>query len=457
MAVTDNQPRISQWVIADECAAVENVFQLADQLSDYSPPLENLTVTLNNSPSGIQINGPVAQVRSEYESAGNPSFNNAQIVGSADGGKVSISIVLGHRHLTLNLQPAAAAHADAIAELVEPLFPRAEGPNLSRLENRRQRLEELLTQATEAAAAAERVGTAATESEEDSAKARRSAKEAFDAAVSGKEAADQAAKRDTEVSNLVAKIQQHLAEAQASRDSAKEASDEAGPPLEKVRAFAEEVDQERAKLTELFTTSTESLKDAEKRSAEILKTHTELQKEIAAHLQKAVGAGLFGAFNQRKSQLVRSKWIWAAAASAFGLVQVGVIWWVANYLKNTPPEQFTFEAFGLRIAASLPVLGLLLWCVRQYGHERHFEEVYAFKAALSFSLKPYLDLVQSLPGVDDSKHQEFITNSIRQVFEYPAERMGEEEAARPRGRRGRKWVHESVLKDLASIMRNIQH
>ena len=109
-------------------------------------------------------------------------------------------------------------------------------------------------------------------------------------------------------------------------------------------------------------------------------------------------------------------------------------------------EDINYLVFGLRFLASAPILGMLFYCLKQYGRERDFEESYAFKSALSFSLKPYLDLVESLRDTAQVDYQNFATSTIAQIFENTIEKR-ETCASR------RAWRQD--LKDLAELLKSL--
>lgn len=76
--------------------------------------------------------------------------------------------------------------------------------------------------------------------------------------------------------------------------------------------------------------------------------------------------------------------------------------------------------FFVRLAGTLPILVLVVFCLQQYGRERRAEEEYAFKSAISLSLVPYKDLIERVIGLEtDPEYSKFLTDTIRQIYNPP--------------------------------------
>jgi len=391
-------------------------------------PFQSIQVNLQNSPSGVKIVGEdPATTRELWEAHANPEFYSTSLVGQIDGVQVSININFGNGIVSVNLQPQAAAYADPILDVVRGRFPFADGLPSHETQRRQARLQELIEVAASAATAADDASSASEQAIESSRSAASQAEVAADAARQSASRKDETEARLAEASDLVAKIQAASSEAAANRDATKQARDDSGPIRAELQAFSADLASERSRLDQAISEAEESKSN----SQAIIDRHTELQLEIEEALQKAVGAGLFGSFEERKNQVVRSKWIWAGISLALSAAQVAVIVWVVEYVSALEAlANLSLVSFGLRLAASLPIIGALIYSIRQYSRERHFEELYAFKSALSFSLKPYLDLVEELPKVEAEHHQQFATETIRQIFEFPEDRSKQSRSRR---------------------------
>lgn len=179
--------------------------------------------------------------------------------------------------------------------------------------------------------------------------------------------------------------------------------------------------QAKEQLEQRHTDIANHLNDAQTRTEAILGKNEQLQQEIEEHLLKAIGTSLFGAFDQRKRQIGRSKWIWGGVAALALLLQAGAVMWIAEHVKGTESAAiYSQPGFLLKASISIPLVVLILFCIRQYNHEREYEELYAFKGAISFSLAPYLDLVNDMSATEaDEKYATFAVDTIQQIFDNP--------------------------------------
>lgn len=167
-------------------------------------------------------------------------------------------------------------------------------------------------------------------------------------------------------------------------------------------------------MEELHTKTDERIANLEKRSSAVVARHEELQASVEEQLQKATGASLFLAFQTRCKQITTAKWIWAAISVGS---LIGTVFW-SIWLAESAASLDT--VFFVRLAGTIPVLALVVFCLSQYGRERRGEEDYAFKSALSLSLVPYRELVENVGAAGaDAEHAKFLVKTIGQIYEAP--------------------------------------
>jgi hypothetical protein len=194
-------------------------------------------------------------------------------------------------------------------------------------------------------------------------------------------------------------------------------------------------------------------------TAAVIKANEKLQDEIREHLLKAVGASLFSAFERRKKRIELSKWVWVGLTTLAIVAQVGVFLWLASQVSSLPNDKpfYLQPAFLLRATATIPIIFFIGYAINQYARERDYEELYGFKSALSFSLSPYLDLVERLDreGAQE-KMQEFAVKTVGQIFDNPlAERVHGSRTAKGEARTAKDIV-DQVIKLLESAGRTVR-
>ena len=221
-----------------------------------------------------------------------------------------------------------------------------------------------------------------------------------------------------------------------SANRTKATENEIGALKEKVRLFFDDIEKNEKRLEDLQTDSDKRIGDLEERSRTLVNRNTDLEQRVELQLQKATGASLFHAFQQRRGELTKAKWIWAVIS--VGALVLTVVWSI--YLATSAGSLDT--AFFVRLGGTLPVLALVVFCLSQYGRERRAEEEYAFKSALSLSLVPYKDLIEELEVEGtDAEYAKFLTSTIGQI--YTAPRLTRES--------GRSAGDRSVLKTMEAV------
>lgn len=169
-------------------------------------------------------------------------------------------------------------------------------------------------------------------------------------------------------------------------------------------------------LTELSEGFSAKLDDHEKRTEDLVAKNEKLGKEIESHLQRAVGASLFSAFGTRKNKIVIGKWVWA---TLFALSIIGAFFWVNSMIAGLKGTLDT--AFVVRTVFGFLIGYFVYFCSKQYDRERRAEEEYAFKSAISVSLKPFHDLL--INSKNEQVDDVFMKQLMDKIFDNPVDRL----------------------------------
>lgn len=149
------------------------------------------------------------------------------------------------------------------------------------------------------------------------------------------------------------------------------------------------------------------------------------QDAIERALAHATGVSLFCAFDNRQQRLGKTKWIWLALLiGALGSFALVVQWIVAAAVESS-------TSFWVRLAVAPVFFYAIGFLTKQYGHDRHLEEIYAFKSKISLSLEAYRDLVRNVLSVMENlpegdpraQYAEFIIASVNRVFTPPPDHV----------------------------------
>jgi len=439
LAKQENQPRQAAWILDHDVATATRVVEFAQEIKS-GQPIEspgNAVLKLNGSTMGANFSGDPDEVIREIESITDPLFVGANLqVEYPNAGNLQFNFSLNFalRQLTLNLQNATEEVATTIFRFARSRFPPSPGPSEEAAQSLSFRLASLIREAESAKKAAEVAESAKAKSEAASSKAEEVTKKLDSALSKATSASEDASHRQEESARSSAEIGNLKAQAQADEEAAQKSRESIGAIEAQVRQFFEEIEKNRASITQSEQTAKKTVEYNTTATKAILDENAELQTRIREHLQKAVGASLFSAFQKRKEQISISKWVWAAVVVIATATQAGVFIWLAQSLNAEGAAQAFYErpGFVLRALASIPILFLISYAIRQYARERDFEELYSFKAALSFSLSPYLGLVKELSEKPETEsYREFVVKTIGQVFENPLS----EESQHPGGSR----------------------
>lgn len=429
----------ANWTVVEGKANADAFFAFVEEIPNnslFGAP-SNTNLTFSGSILGVTLKGEVADIKADFDELENHVFNSASYKATfpqQNNMTINLSFNFAQRVLALNLKNTDSNQAVLIYDLIKERFPHEIGFTEQELQDKSAKISKLLKDAEMISETSKMAASHQTEVESvlDNVKNNlETAKSYIDETNNLKK---EIQNNKTEAASILQKAQDSTAEinnlksqVRADQKTVQQSQNEVGAIKSKATEFFSQIDQYSKKLTDHDKKATEIITTSEEKTNEIVKTNEDLQKEIKEHLLKAVGDSLFGAFSKRKRNIVASKWIWAALSAISLLIQAGAVIWLANEAHGiaTPEKAFFVNPmFLLKTTITIPILFLIIFCIRQYGHEREYEELYAFKAALSFSLSPYLDLVKDLSQAEGSEfYRDFVVQTIQQVFEDPLPRV----------------------------------
>lgn len=219
----------------------------------------------------------------------------------------------------------------------------------------------------------------------------------------------------------------------AALDSIQQAKAKAKEEMDEITAFYGEIEvhqkamidarkEAEAKFNELNAKHVELQAEYGAQTAKIISQNQAIQQEIKTHLQKAVGASLFHAFDKRRTGLNLGKWIWAAVMLVAVVAGGGLSLWLAESLKAGAGNGLE-PAFFVKLSAIIPVTFAIVFAAKQYANERRTEEEYAFKSAISLSLEPYKDLLQKMKADGHEAQAGFVEKLLLEIFDNPVSRV----------------------------------
>ena len=187
---------------------------------------------------------------------------------------------------------------------------------------------------------------------------------------------------------------------------------------EELLQIKKKADADFASIKENYSKTIEGFNS---QTSTIILTNQDYEKQIDETLRKAVTAGLFGAFNKRQKFLSITRFVWAVLvfASAIGLA-IAVFLLAKSVGLN---DGVTLDkAFVIRTGMIIPLGWLLYFAGAQYKKERHAEEEYAFKSAISYSLEPYRRLLVQMREKKDIDC-DFVKSLMQDIFDNPVKRL----------------------------------
>lgn len=424
------------WVTSAEKSSFRAFVEFVGAVESSEAELQfsDIQVTLAGHIDAVQLQGPYAQIVDEYEQLGSKEFTSLTLVGSLASNpniKLSLSMGVPQRTVTATLQHGSAELAARYQEIFRGIFPKTQGLTAAEIESDSRRIEKLLGDLETIRAQRDRVAELVSEIETQREKTSElSAQiEAFNSTSqsSATELAETKAK-DAQLSEEIAALHAEAKtlrdDVKAFRDSTQESQANASALEADIKKFHADIETYKHAMNEFQARAGARVKQYEDRAEEVVSEHERLEEQIREQLLRAVGGRLFGAFEERKGAILVSKWVWAIASAVSMLIQGGAVVWLANEAGKIAADSgafYTQPMFILKATVTLPIFALIVFCIRQYAREREFEELYAFKSAVSFSLAPYMELVEGISDRENSEqYSSFVIESIGKIFERPA-------------------------------------
>lgn len=139
----------------------------------------------------------------------------------------------------------------------------------------------------------------------------------------------------------------------------------------------------------------------------------EKQKEIIELGALAAGAALGGTFGLREKKLEKGVDFWKYAVPAITILSM--IWVFVVFTCLKPTTDVIWVNVVLSVAKTIPAFVLMGFVFKQYSKERNLQEEYAFKAAVSNTIKAYADLVRNEDTQDNKTKQQLLSDAVKQV------------------------------------------
>ena len=252
-------------------------------------------------------------------------------------------------------------------------------------------------------------------------------------------------------SSLTAQIQAKLDDSTNSLTSLQNKEKQINDFYQNMGKYKEEIIQFQKDIGEKYTGLIEktetNIKDFDERTKNIIGQNEAQQKKIAELLAGAVGVGLFTAFGKQK------KWLFVSRIICL-VVLVGAIGGVCSLIWHLAASNNMNVAFFIRLSLVGPVAFLIWFVTIQYGKERHSEEEYAFKSAISISLEPYRDLLKKMRE-DGATEADFVRKLMEEVFTNPVRHIYKDHSE-SEGLLERKYEIVEIIKEISSIIEKIQ-
>ncbi len=210
---------------------------------------------------------------------------------------------------------------------------------------------------------------------------------------------------------------EHLEDIKRIVDNSKENSDQIGALSEKIKLFFETVDEYDRKIKETQKHIGVTRDQITKFLDDAQVTRKQYESEVINLIEMAVGASLFKAFGIRQKQHGISKWVWAAMVVISMCASVTFAFHLANVAGVVGGYQELTASFWVKLSTMPLFVLVVIFFAKQYAMSMKFEEIYAFKSALSISLEPYKKLVMEMFADEKQKqHLDFVVETIRQIY-----------------------------------------
>ncbi|WP_455811879.1 hypothetical protein [Pseudomonas graminis] len=192
----------------------------------------------------------------------------------------------------------------------------------------------------------------------------------------------------TNASNIVEKINSQLTLGESKRKDLEAIYEESKKDSSEIKINLSNIKEENAENQNTFSKLEQSF-DEKLSFVEGKHTFfTERNDYLNDLIGREVGVSLFETFKQRKNELSPSVTFWKWAVPALAVL---CVIWVSLIFHWSSSQQMDYKLLIVNSLKSLPVIGLLLFGITQYGKERNFQEEYAFKSAVALTLNSYAD------------------------------------------------------------------
>lgn len=207
------------------------------------------------------------------------------------------------------------------------------------------------------------------------------------------------------------KIKDFEQDAQAASLHAKAYSDN-------IETWASEVGELNEKAESSIATFDTSRDSFEEFLGEARDVYIEHMGHVRDLLQKATGASLFSAFEQKRKTFSKISFAWGALSIVSIVVSIIFAFWLVNSISSH--EGTSGPEMWVKLSISPLFVLLIGFCSAQYARSKRTEDEYAFKSTLSLSLEPYRDLVSRMSDEEFQESQmEFVIEMIREIYSSP--------------------------------------
>lgn len=228
---------------------------------------------------------------------------------------------------------------------------------------------------------------------------------------------NEAATRTGEIGEKAVKAAEYLGEL-------KSKAEEGGRLIEKL---SKQEDNERTKFEELERRNAELQSQLDQRvreAEEAMQKAKAQQVEIESHrdeINKLLGLAADGAlgqwFDDRKKLLRKALIRWTIAVPLAAVLAIA--WAIIVFLVLRSATDNPYLDLGINIIKTVPAWVLLAFVLRQYRRERFMEEEYAFRAAISKTIKTYTDMLEKSDSEDNKSRNEMLREVLKQIYRMP--------------------------------------
>ncbi|HVI69759.1 MAG TPA: hypothetical protein VM581_04875 [Magnetospirillaceae bacterium] len=143
----------------------------------------------------------------------------------------------------------------------------------------------------------------------------------------------------------------------------------------------------------------------------------EVKKEIENTFQLTIDTALGGSLGARKGEILKIMRAWAVALGVAVVALLAVI----SFLLYEGRANLA-EAVATRLVYVTPLLFVVFLIYRQYSHERHLLEEYAFKSAMAQTLRNYTVLLSETYKGNEAERKtlDFLLKAMTSIYDRSA-------------------------------------